>query len=240
MKTNKLLSVLLVCLLVMTALSGCAAKTPSAPDTSLSVTDMTGRTVTLDGPATRIVALTPSDCEILYALGAGSTIVGRGTYCDYPAEVTSIAAVQSGEKANTEEIIALAPQAVVMSTMALADGLVTALENAGIKVIVSDAQNIEGVYTAIKLLGQLVGKNDEATAMVSGMKNAFSRIAEGTQNTGKTVYFEVSPLEYGLWTAGKNTCMDELATMLGLTNAFADIDGWKEISQEQVIERNPD
>jgi len=47
-------------------------------------------------------------------------------------------------------------------------------------------------------------------------------------------------LEYGLWTAGNGTFMDELAAMLGLTNAFADVKGWGEISQEQVIERNPD
>ncbi len=50
----------------------------------------------------------------------------------------------------------------------------------------------------------------------------------------------MSPLEYGLWTAGKGTFMNELAEMLGLENIFADVDGWAEISQEQVIARNPD
>lgn len=54
------------------------------------------------------------------------------------------------------------------------------------------------------------------------------------------MYFEVSPLEWGLWTAGKNTFMDELATLCGVTNAFADVDGWAEISEEQVLDRNPD
>ena len=48
------------------------------------------------------------------------------------------------------------------------------------------------------------------------------------------------PLQYGLWTAGSGTFMDEIAAMLGLTNIFADVDGWAEVSQEQVIERNPD
>ena len=41
---------------------------------------MTGRTITLDEPAERIVALTASDCEILYAIGAGDKLVGRGEY----------------------------------------------------------------------------------------------------------------------------------------------------------------
>ena len=56
----------------------------------------------------------------------------------------------------------------------------------------------------------------------------------------KSVYFEVSPLQYGLWTAGSGTFMDEIANMLGLTNCFADVTGWGEISEEQVLERNPD
>ena len=56
----------------------------------------------------------------------------------------------------------------------------------------------------------------------------------------KTVYFEVSPLEYGLWTAGKGTFMNEIAEMLGLKNCFDDVEGWAAISEEQVLERNPD
>ena len=54
---------------------------------AVTVTDMTGREVTLEEPAERVVALTAADCEILYALGAGDLLVGRGEYCDYPAEV---------------------------------------------------------------------------------------------------------------------------------------------------------
>ena len=76
--------------------------------------------------------------------------------------------------------------------------------------------------------------------MVEGMQAAFASIAEKAENTGKTVYFEVSPLQWGLWTAGKNTFMDELAALCGLTNAFADVEGWAQISEEQVLERDPD
>ena len=51
-----------------------------AEDTAAAVTltDMTGREITLDAPAERVVALTAADCEILYALGAGDLLVGRG------------------------------------------------------------------------------------------------------------------------------------------------------------------
>ena len=232
--TKKLVSLFLA--LVM-ALSLTAA---FAESSAVAVTDMAGREITLDAPATKVVALTASDCEILAALGAEDTLVGRGEYCDYPESVLDVPAVQSGADTNLEQIIALEPQVVVMAKMAQTEEQVAALEAAGIRVVVSDAQDIEGVYTAIRLIGALVGHNDEAEALVADMQSTFADIAAKSESTGKTVYFEVSPLQWGLWTAGKGTFMDELATMCGLTNAFADVEGWAEISEEQVLERDPD
>ena len=211
-----------------------------AESTAVTVTDMAGREIALDAPATKVVALTASDCEILAALGAEDTLVGRGEYCDYPESILEVPAVQSGADTNLEQIIALEPQVVIMAKMVQTEEQVAALEEAGIRVVVSDAQDIEGVYTAIRLIGALVGRNDEAEAMVADMQSAFADIAAKSENTGKTVYFEVSPLQWGLWTAGKGTFMDELATLCGLTNAFADVEGWAEISEEQVLERDPD
>ena len=232
--TKKLVSLFLA--LVM-ALSLTAA---FAESSAVVVTDMADREITLDAPATKVVALTASDCEILAALGAEDTLVGRGEYCDYPESILEVPAVQSGADTNLEQIIALEPQVVIMAKMAQTEEQVAALEEAGIRVVVSDAQDIEGVYTAIRLIGALVGRNDEAEAMVADMQSAFADIAAKSENTGKTVYFEVSPLQWGLWTAGKGTFMDELATLCGLTNAFADVEGWAEISEEQVLERDPD
>ena len=218
------------------------AEEPEAEDTASTVTltDMTGREITLDAPAERVVALTAADCEILYALGAGDPLVGRGEYCDYPAEVLDVPSVQSGYETNIEQIIALEPQVLLMSTMAQTEEQVQQLEAAGIHVVVSDAQDIEGTYTAINMIGMLTGKQAEAASIVESMQKTFDEIKANAGDGTKTVYFEVSPLQYGLWTAGSGTFMDEIANMLGLTNCFADVTGWGEISEEQVLERNPD
>ena len=216
------------------------AEEPETAEPAVTLTDMTGREITLDEPATRIVALTPSDCEILYALGAGDLLVGRGEYCDYPAEVLDVPSVQSGYDTNIEQIIALEPQVLLMSTMAQTEEQVQQLEAAGVHVVVSDAQDIEGTYTAINMIGTLTGKQAEAASIVESMQKTFDEIKANALDGTKTVYFEVSPLQYGLWTAGSGTFMDEIATMLGLTNCFADVTGWGEISEEQVLERNPD
>ena len=249
-KATRLLALLLSLAMMAGLMAGCA--TPSASkdgekasneveNTAVTFTDMTGREITLDAPADRIVALTASDCEILYALGAGDKLVGRGEYCDYPAEVFEVPSVQSGYETNIEQIIELKPDVLVMATMAQTVEQVEQLENAGIKVVVSDAQNIEGVYTAINMLGTLTGKTAEATTIVDSMKKTFDEVsAKAGEESAGSIYFEVSPLQYGLWTAGKGTFMDEIANMLGLKNAFADVEGWAEISEEQVIERAPD
>ena len=207
---------------------------------TVTVTDMFDREVTLTGPVTRIVALEPSDCEILCALGAEDTLIGRGEYCNYPESILSVPSVQSGAETNIEQILALQPQVVLMNAMAQSAEGVQALENAGVKVVVSDADDIAGTYISIRLIGALLDKSAEAEALIADMQATFDDIAAKSESIGKNIYFEVSPLEWGLWTAGANTFMNELATMCGLTNAFADVDGWAEVSEEQVILRDPD
>ena len=170
------------------------------------------------------------------------TIQNHGSYTveDYPAEVQEIPSVQSGYETNIEQIIALEPQVLLMSTMAQTEEQIKALEDAGVHVVVSDAQDIEGTYAAIRMIGALLGKNEEAETVIDGMKTTFESLKGVCGDGEKTIYFEVSPLEYGLWTAGANTFMNEIAELLGLKNCFADVEGWAEISEEQVLERNPD
>jgi len=211
-----------------------------AESAGLTVTDMFGREVTLPEAATRIIAMEPSDCEILYALGCGDALVGRGMYCDYPASVLDLPAVQSGENINLEEIFALNPQVVVLTGMHHLEEQIALLEQNGVKVIGTDANSISEVYDSIRLLGTVMGKDAEAESIIADMKAAFDDIAAKSEKTDQTIYFEVMPLEWGLWSAGTGTFMQELAELCGMQNAFADIEGWKAISQEQVIERNPD
>ena len=221
-----------------------AEETPAEePAASITVTDMTGREITLDGPATRVVALSAADCEVLCALGCGDALVGRGEYCNWPEEILDVPVVQSGADTNIEQIISLQPQVLLMSTMAQTEEQVKALEDAGIKVVVSDAMDIEGIYTSVGIIGKLMDKEEQAGEIVNGMKSTFEDLkakAAAWEGDQMSVYFEISPLEWGLWTAGTGTFYDEIANILNLKNAFGDVAGYAEISEEQVIERKPD
>ena len=232
--SKKIVSLFLAAMMM----TGCL--TALAEDAGIMVTDMHGREIILTEPAVRVVALQPSDCEILCAIGCEDALVGIGQYCDYPASITSLPVVQSGADTNIEEILALNPQVVFMNDMAQSEEQVRQLEENGVKVVVSSATDIEGVYYAIRMMGRLMGKEENAEAVVADMQSTFEEIRAASADEGRTVYFEVSPLQWGLWTAGSGTFMDELASICGLTNAFADVNDWAAVSEEQVISRDPD
>ena len=235
MNRKKIMAILIAALLLLAMAPAYAAE-----DASFTVTDMAGREVKFDKPVEKAVALTASDCEIIFALGAEEALVGRGEYCDYPAEVFDLPSLGSGANTNIEQIIALEPEVVFLSMMAQTQEQVDQLEKAGVRVVVSDAQDIAGTYTAISLIGQVMGKQAEADKVISDMQAVFDEIKANPIEGDKTIYFEVSPLQWGLWTAGTGTFMNEVAEMMGLKNCFGDVAGWASISEEQVLERNPD
>ncbi|WP_099203378.1 ABC transporter substrate-binding protein [Miniphocaeibacter massiliensis] len=207
----------------------------------IKVTDMMGREVEIKKGVKKIVALQPADCEIIFSIGSGENVVGRGEYCDWPEGVKKVESLQSGEDTNIEQIIKLQPDIVFMGTMTQKPEQIEQLEKFGISVVVSEATNVDGVYKSINIIGKCLGKDKEANDLVKEMKNGFDELAKKvSKEEEKTIYYETSPLEFGIWTAGKNTFMNDIANVLGLKNIFEDVDGWAEVSQEQVIERNPD
>ena len=232
--SRKTVSLFLAALLLIAALPA------PAENTAVTVTDMHGREITLAEPAVRVVALQPSDCEILCALGCEDTIVGRGQYVDYPASILEVPVVQSGASTNVEEILALAPQVVLLNSMSQSEEQVKQLEDNGVKVVVSTTSDIESVYTAISLIGKLMGKDAEAEAVIADMEATFDEIRAKASGEAKKVYFEISPPPY-LYTAGSSSYLNELCEICGVENIFADQeDAWLMVSEEQVIERNPD
>ena len=211
-----------------------------ADDAAITVTDMYNREITLAEPATRIVAMQPSDCEILCAIGCEEALVGIGQFCDYPASITSLPVVQSGANTNIEEILALNPQVVLMNDMSQSEEQVKQLEENGVKVVISTTSDIASVYTSIRLIGALMGRDAEAEALVADMQGTFDEIKAKSAGLDKSVYFEISPPPY-LYSAGSSSFLNELAEICGVKNIFADqADAWLMISDEQVIERNPD
>src|SRR5664280_3170793 len=108
---------------------------PPTPTTAtIQMADGLGRTVTLPGPAQRVVSLAPSNTEILFAVGAGSQVVGRDSFSDYPPQAKSLPDIGgSMGNFNTEAILALHPDLVLAGEID-SSGLVASLEKLGLQV----------------------------------------------------------------------------------------------------------
>lgn len=235
---RKILSLVMIAVLIL-ASAGCGEG--SAGSQGIKLVDSRGVEITLESAPRSIVSLSPANTEILYALGAGDQIIAVSEYCNYPEEALSKQQLPTGEKLSVEALVALKPDMVIMSKMNAMEDQIAQMEQAGIKVVVTEANSLDETYAMIRLVGQAIGKGKEADELVAGMQDSFAALkkkAEGRKP--KSVYIEVSPLQYGLWSCGRETFMQELLDIVGAKNIFDDVTGWSAVSEEQVIERNPD
>lgn len=207
----------------------------------VDTTDMVGNTIRLSAYPERIVVLDPADCEILFALGAGDSVVGRTAICDYPSETNVIPFVTVNNKSDSDLILLREPQLVVMSADDAADAdLVNALNSSGIPMLVTNATDVNNLYGAINLLGTVTNHTAEANALVSQLITGIAEMQAKVSQNSETVYIELSPLEDGLTTDGAGTIFNALVTLLGFHNEFEDQTGVLAVTQDQVIGRNPD
>ena len=188
----------------------------------------------------RIVSLSPTATESLFAIGAGKQVVAVDDQSDYPKEAphTSL----SGFTPNVEAIAGYKPDLVVVSYDP--NGLVATLRGLGIRVVVQDAATtLDEAYTQIKQLGTLSGHAKQATALVARMKKRIGElVAAGTRRArGLTVYHELGPDLYSLTS---NTFAGRVYAMFGLKNIADAADtggsGYPKLSAEYVVSQSPD
>ncbi|MBD1378713.1 ABC transporter substrate-binding protein [Metabacillus arenae] len=211
----------------------------------VTIQDGVDEKVVIEKEPTKIVSLIPSNTEVAFALGLGEKIVGVSDFDNYPEEVSKKEKI-GGMDFNVEKILSLKPELVLAHASGAhnsAEGL-QQLRDAGISVlVVNDAQNLDQVYESITMIGKASGTEEKAEEMISEMKTKFENIqktaSEIPEDKQKSVFLEVQPAPE-IYTAGKNTFMNELLTLVGAKNAAADQEGWVKITEEAIIELNPD
>ena len=210
----------------------------------LTLTDAMGDELTIEEEPERILTLIPSNTEIVFALDQGEKMVGVTDNDNYPEEVEEIEKI-GGMEFNVEAMIALDPDIVLAheSGLGYAEEAFEQLKNAGIAVfVVEDAVNIEETYETIEVIGSILGAKAEANELVADMQAEFEELDELTaavpEEERPSVFFEISP-EPDVYTAGENTFLDELLTVINAENAMAGEEGWFAIDPEVIIETNP-
>ncbi|HAL17056.1 MAG TPA: hypothetical protein DCP32_09995 [Anaerolineaceae bacterium] len=242
----KRFSKLLLIIALLTGLLAACAPAAVAPTTApMAMTDGLGREVTLTAPAQRVVSLAPSNAEILFAVGAGSQVVGRDEFTNYPESAVTLPSVGGSMGGyNFEQIVNLKPDLVLAAEINTPEQ-VKALENLGVTVYyLSNPTDIEGMYANLITVGKLTGKEPEATALVDSLKQRVAAVEDRVASTTAKpkVFYELDGSEAAKpWTAGAGTFIDILITMAGGENVAASMEGsWGQFSQEALLVANPD
>lgn len=191
----------------------------------------------------RIISLIPSNTEILYELGLGDKVVGVSTVDDYPKEVKDKKQFDA-MKLNKEDLLKAKPDLILAheSQKATNGKLLNGLKDSGVKVVyVKDAQSINDMYGTFEQIGKVTGKEQEAKALVKETKSNIEKVKDSVPKDAKSqkVFMEVSS-EPEIYTAGKGTFFDDMLTQLKAKNSFSDLEGWKKVSKEAIIKKNPD
>lgn len=211
----------------------------------LTITDGLQRTITLDTPAQRIVSLAPSNTEILYAVGAGSQLVGRDPLSDFPTEAQSVADIgDTFLQLNTELIISLEPDLVLAAEITPPEQ-VAQLEQLGVQVYwLANPKDFEGLYANLITVGRLTGHDQEAASAAESLRMRITSVQSAvTEVTDKpVVFYEVDGLTdpNAPYTAGPGTFIDLVINTAGGQNAAAAVQGYKQLSIEELLLQNPD
>lgn len=188
----------------------------------------------------RIVSLSPTATEMLFAIGAGGQVVAADEYSNYPAQAPKTSL--SGFTPNAEAIAAYNPDLVVLA--ADAKGIVAQLGKLNIPVyLASDAKTIDDTYAQITELGKRTGHEPEAKALNERMRSDLSKLVKDLPERDKplTYYYELDP---ALYTATSKTFIGSLFAQAGLVNVADPADtsgsGYPQITAEALIKANPD
>lgn len=165
----------------------------------------------------RILALAPHACEMLYAVGAGNEVVGRGDYCDYPKAALALPDVGNAQRIYVEAALRLHPSmAVVMD--ATTPG-VAALARMGVRIVASHPTTINGILSDMHRLANLTGHEVQGRRVVSSLQHRLKALHP--EDAHLKVFYELWPQP--LMTVGHHSFIDDVLRHAGLRNVFGKI-----------------
>ncbi|MFD0785630.1 ABC transporter substrate-binding protein [Micromonospora azadirachtae] len=229
------------------ALGACAEKTDDTPEagtgqSAVAVFPATAGKVTLDQRPEKIVSLTPSATEMLFAIGAGPQVIAVDDNSNYPADAPKTDL--SGFQPNAEAIAGRNPDLVVISDDR--NKIVDQLAKLKIPVYLTPAATtLDDTYQQITELGTLTGHPTEATDLTQRMRDEIAKLVKDLpQRPEKLTYYHELGTE--LYSATSKTFIGSLYAMAGLENIAdpSDADGknggYPQLSQEVIVKADPD
>lgn len=212
---------------------------PVAAVAEIRVTDATGRQVTLERPAQRIVALAPHIVENVFSAGAGDTLVGVVEYSDYPPAARDIPQVGGAYTWSLEQLVALRPDLVLMWGSGNGINTLPRLESLGLRVYVSEPRKLADISASIRDFGILAGTGPTAAVAADRFDREIKALEDNySGKESVTVFYQIwdSPLQ----TVNGQHLISQVIELCGGENIFAELAQLApQVSLESVLERNP-
>lgn len=237
-------------LVVISLVAGCGSDDDAAVETedttsrdeaAFPVTiDAANGEVTIEREPTRIVSLSPTATEMLFAIGAGDQVVAADANSNYPANVPKRSL--DAYEPNVEAIVGERPDLVVLSNDpgAVVDGLAAARVPA---LLLPAGETFDDTYEQLEQLGVATGHMADAAEVVADIRRAIRDVAADVRDAGKglTYYHE---LDDSLYTVTSKTFIGQVYAQLGLENIADEADstgsGYPQLSAEYIVQRDPD
>jgi len=233
--------VLLAVVVLAAAFVPAVAGAQTAEDCSFPVerTDVTGTEVRVTEEPTRVVTLNPSAAQTMWEIGAEEKVTGVTKFAsnlDGAAAKTNISG--AGQTINNEEVVGLGPD-LVLAPNTVSNDTVGTLREAGLTVYrFREAESIDDIKRKTRIIGELTGECAGATETIEWMESRLATVDRAVEGTDQpdAIYVFYS------YTSGQNTFIHTLIERAGGNNiaADADIDGYKPVNQEVIINRNPE
>lgn len=222
-----------------------ACSTAAASSQGITLTDGLGRSVTLSKPAQRIVSLAASNTEILFAVGAGSQVIARDSFSDYPSAALDLVDIGGGfGEYDLERITALKPD-LVLAAQINTPAQVQALQDIGLTVFyLANPDDLEGMFSMLTTVGTLSGHQTEADELVKNLRARVDVVKKTLEPVSERplVYYELDASDPARpYTPGRGTFYSAIIAAAGGVNLGEELDSqWAQIGLETLLVRDPD
>lgn len=229
--------------LLLAALGACGgerANRAGGASDALRVVDDFGDTLTLASAATRVVSLNPVTTELLFALDAGSALVGRTSWDLYPEAAKDVPDLGAGMGPNVEAIIGRRPDLVLLYASEMNRTAVQQLRAAGIATLTHRTDKVVDLQRVIPVIAAALGRDSLGRLVADSVKRSLETVAQLPRPSEPvTAFWHI--WDAPLMTIGGGSYLSELLSIAGASNVFDDLtQPSPQVSLEEVARRNPD
>lgn len=207
-------------------------------DFPVTIADQSGE-VTIDARPERIVSLSATATEMLFAVGAGEQVVAVDSFSNYPPEAPTTDL--SGFQPNIEAIAGYEPDLVLISFDP--GGLVEGLKSLGADVIVySAAATLDDAYDQMEAIGAATGHSDEAEDVTADIERSIDEIVDSLDLPSEpfTYFLELDPNYYSVTSDTFIGQVFALAGLESIADAAGGTSSYPQLSEEYILDQNPD